>query len=214
MLLLGGTEELSFELTGNVAPAAARAHLPPDLELWQVGGAARVALTVFRMRALRVRGLPGPGLGYSEALWRIAVRHQGELAWFAVACDLDSALVRATGRALIRYPVRDAAFALAADGFTVRAAGAVLAVGFGEAVPLAAESPGSRPLLVAGSGRLWRVPWAEVTALETRGRELFVHADTASAATVGAVVWDRAATCLRGRGHRCSPAQRLRAQRG
>ena len=214
MLVLAGTEELSFELTGSAAPIAARAHLPPQLELWQSGGAARVALTVFRMRGLRLRGQPGPGFDYSEALWRVAVRHEDQLAWLAVSCDLDSALVRGMGRALIRYPVRAGAFALAADGFSVRASGAVLAVGLGGVVAHDLESPGARPLLVASGGRLWRVPWAEVAGLDAVAREASVNVDTLSALTLGAVQWDRAALCLRGRGHRCGRARPVARQRG
>lgn len=214
MLLLAGTEELSFELTGSATPIAVSAHVPSGIEVWQVGGAARVALTVFRMRGLRLRGQPGPGFDYSEALWRVAVRHEDQLAWLAVACDLDSALVRGMGRALIRYPVRVGAFALAADGFSVRAVGAVLAVGLGGEVAHDVESPGARPLLVVSGGRLWRVPWAEVAGPEARVREASVNADTLSALTLGGVSWDRAALCVRGRGHRCGRARPVARQRG
>ncbi|MBE7484594.1 MAG: DUF2071 domain-containing protein [Polyangiaceae bacterium] len=209
MLLLRGTEELSFELGGSVAEHDARARLPPELEPALVAGRARVALTVFRMRGLRLRGLPGPGLDYSEALWRLAVQHRGELAWLAVACDLDSAPVRLTGRALIRYPVREASLGLADDGFSVRAADAVLAIELGDPATAELESPGTRPLLVASGGRLWRVPWAEVPAPESRCRALEVRADTLSQQTLGAVDWDPVALWLRGRGHRCGRATDL-----
>lgn len=206
MLLLRGTEELSFELAGSIAERDARARLPPELQPALVAGRARVALTVFRMHGLRVRGLPGPGLDYSEALWRLAVEHRGELAWLAVACDLDSALIRSTGRALIRYPVREASLGLAEDGFSVRAAEGVLAIELGAPVSAELESPGTRPLLVASGGRLWRVPWAEVPAPGSRSRALEVRADTLSRTTLGPIDWDPVALCLRGRGHRCGRA--------
>lgn len=209
MLQLAGTEELSFELGGSVAPRAARAHLPSGLGLVEVDGAARVALTVFRVRGLGVRGLPGPKLDYSEALWRLLVEHDGALAWFAVACDIDSALVRPAARALIRYPVRPSRLAIAPDGFTIAAVERELDVGLAEPVVADIESPGQRPLLVASGGRLWRVPWSEIEARETSARGLEVRADTLSLRSVGDVAWDRAALCLRGRGHRCGVAQRI-----
>lgn len=209
MLLLRGTEELSFELTGSLATEALRAELPPELELLRVEGRARVALTVLRMRGLRVRGVPGPGLDYSEALWRLAVEHRGRTAWLAVACDLDSALVRLTGRRLIRYPVREASLSLAQDGFSLRAAESVLAIELTDPVAKELESPGARPLLVASGGRLWSVPWAEVPAPDSACRALEVRADALSQRTLGRVEWDPVALCLRGRGHRCGRAQRL-----
>jgi len=206
-LLLTGTEELSFELSGSVREPCL--ELPPALS--RPRGPLRVALTVFRMRGLRVAGLPGPGVDYMEALWRVAVLHEGAPVWLAVACDLDSALVRVTGRALIRYPVRAAALALAPTGFEVRAAGARLAVELDEREPAppAPPAPPLVPLLVASGARLWRVPWAEVRPRDSERCQLRVSEDTLAGRTLGAITWDPFVERLTGRGHRCGRAVRI-----
>lgn len=210
-MLLAGTEELSFELGGTVPASAARAFVPRGLELLESAGVAEIALTVFRMKGLRIRRLPGPGLDYSEALWRLAVLREGLPAWLALACDLDSGLVRALGHALIRYPVRPARLVLAPRSFTLSVDGAELSVALGEQSGLELRSPASRPLLVAARGKLWRVPWGEIPPREAESRVVEIVSDGLSPLSVARVDWAPDATLLTGRGHRCGVAAELAA---
>lgn len=206
-LALYGTEELSFELTGRLARDKALALVPPGLDLVEHEGFAEVGLSIFRMRGLRVRGVPGPGFDYSEALWRLTVEHAGRKAWYAIACDLDSFWVRRTAQLLIRYPVRAASFSLARGRFEVRAASARLEIELHDVPTAATEPRGPRPVLVGSAGRLWRVPWAEIQAPASARVSVDVRDDTLSRRTLGPVDWAPLAERLEGRGHRCDFAQ-------
>ena len=105
--ILKGTETDTLELGGTL-PASARSIVPAPLEV--PDGPLHVDVLFFAMRGLALRGMPWPTFDYQEALWRVAVRIDGEPGWFAVACDLDSPTIRAFGRRVVRYPVRVARF--------------------------------------------------------------------------------------------------------
>jgi len=205
---LRGTEERTLEISGTIAPDA----LPQlDLALEIDGDRARVEVLFFRMRGLRMRGTPGPSFDYDEALWRVGVRFERDLAWLALACDLDSWSVRATGAVLVRYPVRRARFAIEHDSFAVTDENER---SFGVRVTELDEVPTLRPprrTLVRSNGALYEIPWKE-DPTEDRHYATHVLDDEAlvSATFGGAVKWDERSIVQRGRVHRCGIARRVR----
>lgn len=212
MLELVGTEQLTLELGGSIAADQAQALAGEGLAPRLVAGRGSVGLLLFRMRGLRPRGLPLPGVDYGEALWRLAVSHDGEPAWLALRCDLDQAAVRTLGAWLVRYPVRRATIeADAADParFVVSAAGGRLqATARPGAEEPAAEAP--LPVLARSGGGLHRIPWREDPA-PWRRAALCTIEDELSPQTLGAPVrWEGLALLHRGRVHRCGLARRIR----
>ena len=174
-------------------------------------GDVEVGLLVFGMRGLALRGGPGPGLDYREALWRIGIVMDGEPGWLAHTCDLDRSLVRFFGRRLIRYPARAASIEVdqtdAHWRLSIRAAGS-----FRADVELTGEEPDPEPprrVMVRDRGRLYAVPWAEDPAPFRRRAVVAVADEGLSAATLGAAVrWQPDALVHRGRIHHCGFASR------
>lgn len=204
---LRGTEERTLEIGGSIG----RDVLPPlPFELETDDDRVRVEVLFFRMRGLRVRGTPAPSFDYDEALWRVGVRFEGELAWFALACDLDSWSVRTTGAALVRYPVRRARFSIEDGRFAVEDD---RGRSFRVRVTETCEVPELRPprrTLVRSNGALFEIPWKEEPTDERRVASPTIEDDALVRATFGASVrWDRAVV-QRGRVHRCGRARRLR----
>jgi hypothetical protein len=210
---LAGTEAHTVEIGGELELEAAARHLGGQLEIRRgPEGGAEVSVLFFAMRRLGMVSpvRAGPRFDYDEALWRIGVVHEGAPAWFAVACDLDSAAVRGMGALLVRYPVRAAYLDISGVAAYARAEARAIAVRVGpeKAAP---EPVPPRPLFV-GSGRaLFRVPWREDPAPFRREVELQV-ADAGLTGTTfgGEVTWSRTGLVHRGRTHRCGVAVRVR----
>jgi hypothetical protein len=185
--ILRGTESDTLELEGTLLDGA------------------RVSLLFFAMSGLKLRGVPWPGFDYNEALWRTDARIEGEPAWLAVACDLDSALVRAFGRRIVRYPTRVARFT---GRWSVENDAGVFSV---RAIP-AASSPdpmAARRTLVRDGGRVWEIPWQEIPAPERHVAKVEVLSDSLSEPTFGArVEWSSRGLVHRGRTHMCGIARR------
>lgn len=213
MLELRGTEAVTIELGGTLAPAAVAPVLRDSgLGAEQDGDGVRVSLLLFRMQGLHLRGLPRPAFHYGEALWRVGVRHRDRLAWLAVACDLDSAWIRWSGARLCRYPVRRARFVFAAEAHTHQVAldgdwgGLAVRATCGTHQP-PPEPP--RPLLVYAAARLYRIPWNEEPAPYRRVADLQSCTGTGIAETFhGPVSWQPTALVHHGRIHRCGVAGR------
>jgi hypothetical protein len=205
--ILKGTEADTLELDGTL-PAAARASIPAQLEV--AAGPLRVNVLFFAMRGLRMRGVPWPTFDYREALWRIAVELDGEPGWLAVACDLDSPMIRAFGRRLVRYPTRVARF----NGrWSVEAAGGA----FSTRVIEGAESPEAVPArrtFVRDGGRVYEIPWEEIAAPERHVARVEVLSDSLSEPTFSRpVTWASSGLVHRGRIHQCGIARRASARR-
>ncbi len=203
--ILTGTETETLELDGTL-PASAGASVPLPLRLAE--GPVPVNVLFFAMRGLRMRGVPWPAFDYREALWRIAVELDGEPAWLAVACDLDSAMIRAFGRRIVRYPTRVARF----DGhWSVVAEGGA----FSTESTLGAASPAAVPprrTFVRDGGRVYEIPWEEVPAPERHVASVGVLSDSLSAPTFGArATWSPSGLVHRGRIHSCGIARRASA---
>jgi hypothetical protein len=65
-------------------------------------GRVPVQLLMIKMRRMTAniaRFLP---IDFHEALWRIAVRYQGERAWLILRCGLDHPLAQAIGKLPVR----------------------------------------------------------------------------------------------------------------
>src|SRR6185503_11270790 len=97
--VLRGTEALTLEVGASISSSFARGVVPERFEV-----EPRASLLLFKMSELAATFFPFVKLDYAEALWRIAIRHEGEPAWFAIKCDLDHPVVRALGARLVRYP--------------------------------------------------------------------------------------------------------------
>jgi hypothetical protein len=213
---LSGVEAITFEIDGALPLDAVRAIVPPGLAIEPTEGGAAVSVLLLRMRGLRPRWLPAPGLDYGEALWRIGVRFRAGPAWLGHLCDLDAPLVRVTGRWLIRYPVRAARFAWPRDGdrdadfARVDALGATLTVTAdpgGDAPP--PEPP--RPLLVRSGPALFQVPWRETPAPHRRSARVAIDDRGLGRATFGSeIAWSGRGLVHRGRIHHCGFAHRAR----
>jgi hypothetical protein len=203
---LVGTEERTLEAAGTISRAAAEALVGSGVLAENQDGRTPVSLLVFAMHGLTLRPLPGPGLDYGEALWRVGCLWEGQRAWFAVACDLDSALVRALGARLVRYPVRRGEILLTDYSAEVTAGGRATRVrAYAQAGSPAPVPP--RPALVRAQGRLYRIPWREDPAPFRSEARLEILADTLSALTFGeAAAWDERGLLHRGRVHRCGIA--------
>ena len=209
-LRLKGTEEWTVEMTGSI-PTQAVAGALVGVEPWSDDGRVEVGLLVFGMRGLALRGVPGPGLDYREALWRLAVAVDGVPGWLAHTCDLDRSLVRFFGRRLIRYPARAASIEIERTDerwrLSVSAAGRL-----GAALELTEHAPDPeppRPVLVIDGGRPYAVPWAQDPAPFRRRATVSITDDGLSSATLGAeVAWRPGALVHCGRTHHCGFATR------
>jgi hypothetical protein len=169
-------------------------------------GAVRVNLLVFAMRGLAMKGVPRPRFDYREALWRIAVRVDGELAWFAIACDIDDPVVRALGGRIVRYPTRAAR--IDARWRVATAAGTLELHLTETAEPVAAVA--ARRTFVRAGSRVYEIPWEEIAAPERRLARVDVVADALADATFGGgVAWDGSGVVHRGRVHMCGVARRV-----
>lgn len=210
--LLTGREALTLEVELGCEAAAARRVLPGRLELEVLeDGGASVAVLLFAMEDMRVKGLPGPGLAYHEVLWRVRARLDGRPVFFAVACDLDHALVRGLGSTLIRYPVRRARFEFSESSFKASAAEGTLHL-----VTQPLEATGapvvreSLPVFSEQKGSLFRIPWEETPTAQREEVRLEVRDDSLASRTIpGALRWPRRAVAMRGRRHHCGIASRL-----
>jgi hypothetical protein len=206
---LEGTEDLTLEARGVVALAAVRpsARGLPVEEVPGPPGAAAVSLLLFRMQGLGLRGLRGLGLDYGEALFRLAVRWEGEPAWLGLACHLDHPLVRTAGKWLMRYPVIDARFSWEESGARVLAGGRAIHL---SARPTEDSPPAEapRPMLVRSGASFSRIPWEEAPAQYRRVAEIAVNDEGIGSQIFGAEpVWSARGLLHRGRVHRCGLAQ-------
>src|SRR4051812_1780527 len=114
---LRGTEVATIEVTGSLPAEPARVlagGTSIELDMDDDGG-VRVSLLLFHMRGLAPWGLSGVGIDYREALWRVGVLHRSRPSWLVVRCDVDHAVVRASGARLLRYPMRPATLSLEHD---------------------------------------------------------------------------------------------------
>jgi hypothetical protein len=208
--LLTGREALTLEVELAVDPLAVARLVPRRLSLAPgPDGAAVVSLLCFAMDGLHLDGLPRPGLSYGEALWRLRARRDGADVFFALACDLDSPLVRAVGASLIRYPVRRADFSFG-DGrlLVATAAGrlSVTATPVDEVPPIAP----ALPVLAARGEALYEIPWRETPTPSRRWATLAVHDDSLAVATCGPSRWPARGVVMQGRLHHCGLATRVR----
>jgi hypothetical protein len=183
--ILRGTEDDTLEIEGDL----------PD--------GTRVGVLFFAMRGLRFKGMPGPGFDYREALWR---KREDDGAWLAVACDLDSALVRAFGRRIVRYPARKASFDGQWKVLTDRgelSASAHANDEHPDPVP-------PRRTIVREGDRAWEIPWEEIPG-ERSLAGVEILSDTLSEPTFGArVKWSSTGLVHRGRIHMCGFASEIR----
>ena len=209
---LRGTEALTVEVGANLPVASARELWPWNFTLEQRDGRAVASLLFFRMRGLRLRGLPAPRFDYWEALWRLGIIWDGVPAWFGCACDLDHPLARWVGRRLVRYPVREATFSHAereeSCAVTVTVSGLSLALGatFGDVV---APVP-ARRLIVRDRDAFYEIPWEEEPASFHRHAEISILDAALAQQTLGrGASFDRVGAVHRGRLHRCGLARRL-----
>ncbi len=207
--IVEGVERFTVELSGSADPALAAA-LPPGVEAEEnPDGTVPVNVLFFWMDGLRPRALPGPRLDYHEALFRVGVRHEGAAAWLSVACDLDSAFVRATGAALIRYPVRAARLSVDPHRVAVETPRGTLVAEI-EETEEALEAPPPRVALTRKGETLYRIPWEEVAPPHCRAARVRILQDTLSEATFGVPVrYAGRALSMQGRVHRCGVAGAL-----
>jgi hypothetical protein len=170
-------------------------------------------LLLFVMRGLALRPLRWPSFDYREALWRVGVTFEGENSWLALRCDIDSGLVRAFGRRIVRYPTRSARFEVTDDTWKLHATEGTLSVRFerdGAGQLEAAGATKPRRTFVLDRGRPFEIPWEEVAApTRTRVRAAIVD-DSLSRASFGASVrWQADALALEGRIHMCGVARAI-----
>lgn len=200
---LRGTETATVELEGIAPPEiAARVASPlaPDL----AASGVRVSVLFFAIRGLGLARVPGVGLSYREALFRIGAAIEGAPAWLAVACAIDRPLARAAGRLVVRYPVRRAAITIRAGECAVRAREGELVLRLADGPRSTVESP-RRAFTVSG-GRLYEIPWEEEPPEEVREARVEVTRDTLSLSTFGAAVTWETARVHGGRVHMCGRA--------
>jgi hypothetical protein len=200
---LQGTEALTLEVGATLDEAAARALVP---ERFDVDGRASVLL--FEMSGLVMRAMPFPAFDYREALWRVSIRHEGALAWFAVKCDIDHPIVRALGARVVRYPTREARIVGSEGRWSVDAKGTKLELRVHD------EDKGEVPVLrrtfVGGAPRVFEIPWDEVPPAKARRVRVTASDDALLRATFGeSAKLDGEGVVHRGRIHMCSSARRI-----
>jgi hypothetical protein len=204
MTTLRGTEELTLEVGASVDETFARAAVPVRFELETEGARARASLLLFRMRGLRWRQLP-PAFDYMEALWRISVRSGGELAWFAVACDIDHPVVRFLGARVVRYPTREAKLMASEARWKDATKDAALELDISDV------EPGAVPVLRRTFVSSYEIPWSEEPPARARSVRVKVKEDALLRATFGeAATLDATGVVHRGRVHMCGAAKKVR----
>jgi hypothetical protein len=204
MTTLRGTEELTLEVGASLDEAFARAAVPARLELEAEGGRARAGLLLFRMSGLRWRELP-PSFDYMEALWRISVRSGGELAWYAVACDIDHPVVRFLGARVVRYPTRAAKLMASEARWKDATNDAALELDISDV------EPGVVPSLRRTFVSSYEIPWTEQPPNRARSVRVKVKEDALLRATFGEdAKLDEMGVVHRGRIHMCDAAKKVR----
>lgn len=189
-----GTERITVELAGTFEPQLA---LPDGLAFDLVDGRARVSLFAFHVDDLRIGGVPFVRSSYAEVLWRIAVVHAGEPAWWVAACDLAARVPAIAARRFVRYPVRMVPVEVGETRIATGGLEFALETG---SDPVSVEQ---RTLL---TGTLWRVPWGD-DARGAHRAQVRNLTDRAGRETLGAdVTWSTTAIVRRGREHRCGSA--------
>lgn len=103
-------EEITLELQGWIPTEKAQLIVGEDLSPCRENGGTPVRLQLSRMMDVRTNRLLIPSMNFSEAIWRIAVEHQGASAWFIPLCEISHSLPRMLLNYLFRIPVRKAAF--------------------------------------------------------------------------------------------------------
>ena len=203
--ILRGTETETLEL-GGVLPETARGLVPAPLAVRD--GPLRVEVLLFAMHGLALRAMPWPRFDYREALWRIECERDGELGWYAIACDLDSAAIRVFGRRVVRYPTRTARFS---GEWSIEAAGGTFTTR--SAIDDRSEPPAPvapRRMFVRDGELVFEIPWQEIPAPERHVARIEVLADSLSEPTFGHLVtWDSSGLVHRGRTHMCGRARRV-----
>ncbi len=183
----------------SVSSSFARSVVPDRFEV-----EPRASLLLFKMSGLAASFFPLVKFDYAEALWRIAIRHEGEPAWFAVKCDLDHPVVRALGARLVRYPTRAARIVGSEGRWSVRTEAASLELGVSDEDT--ALVPSLRRIFVPGG---FEIPWDEVPPGRARSARIKVTDDALLRATLGDdAKLDATGVVHRGRTHMCGFARR------
>jgi hypothetical protein len=213
-----GRERVTIEFDGVFDPAGLA--VPAGVSLEPPDGPARVRLFAFFVEGIRIAGVPLLRASYAEVLWRVAVRAEGEPAWWALCCDLGAFGPRIAARRWVRYPVRAAEVEVVEDRVRVVAPAGELAIAIGRpgepgepagpGGPAAGGAAGVEPRrLITGLDAAWAVPWGDDGGGGARAAPARVERDTLSRVTVGAEVrWAPTAVVRRGREHRCGTARR------
>jgi len=187
-----GTERVTIELEGTFVPSR---QLPVEYDL--VDGRARVSLFAFHVDQLHIVGIPFVRSSYAEVLWRIAVRHRGEAAWWVTACDLAARGPAIAAKRWVRYPVRMTTVEVAETRVTSGG------LDFELGAPDEPQAVEQRALL---TGDLFRVPWGDYASNAHRVTVSRLT-DRIGAETVGGdVSWSTSAILRKNREHRCGSA--------
>ena len=207
--MLRGTEALTLEVGAALDAQRAREIVPQRFELDIADDVARGSLLLFRMSGLSMNALPFASFDYSEALWRISVRVDDELAWFVVACDLDSALVRFVGARLIRYPTRAARIVGSEARWRIDAGGVSADLRVSDIEP--APVPTLRRVFVGATKKnVYEIPWDEAPPARARLARVTVAEPALVRSTFGdGARLDETGVVHRGRIHMCGFAKRL-----
>lgn len=195
-----GTEALTLEVGVSISSAFARAIVPERFEV-----EARASVLFFKMSELTASFFPLAKFDYAEALWRIAIRHEGEPAWFAVKCDLDHPVVRTLGARLVRYPTRAARIIGSEGRWSVATSDAKLELRVSDDDDT--EIPPLRRMFVPGG---FEIPWDEVAPTRARSARITMGDDALVRATLGEdAKLDGTGVVHRGRVHMCGFARRV-----
>ena len=152
-----GRERVTIEIEGAFERAALA--VPAGVSLDPPEGPGRVRLFAFFVEGIRIRGVPLLRASYAEVLWRVAVRADGEPAWWAICCDLGARAPRLAARRWVRYPVRQAAVEVTEERVRVTAGAGELSIAIGRVGEPAAASEPRR--LLTGMDAVWVVPWGD-----------------------------------------------------
>lgn len=192
-----GIERATIELEGTF-DATQSFSGPLDLEIDE-DDRARVSIFAFQVDDLKIAGVPLVRASYSQLLWRIAIRDQGEPAWWVMACDLEPLGPRLIAERTIRYRVRRNAVdvtvtSIHAPGFVVE---------LDAATSTRRVEADQRPLVVREG---WQVPWGD-DPVQAAVAPATVLEDALAFETLGTrVQWAKTALVRTGREHRCGIA--------
>jgi hypothetical protein len=152
---MNGLEVVTLELFATLSAYDAAARTAPLDPSVDENGRGYASLLIFQLKGLKLWWLPG--VDYSEALWRVKVKHQGADAWLAVACDIDEPLPRAVAARLVRYPTRAAELSIVTRADTTVKVGD----GFEATLSETGEQPtlATLPLVVARGPQVFTVPF-------------------------------------------------------